>query len=405
MHTDVLVLGAGPAGSALARQLAAAGVAVVLADRQDFPRRKPCGEFLSPQCQPLLAALGLGDLLQALGAHEVRSMRLHAADTRAEGTFRRLPDRAAPATGFGIRREVFDHALVRGAEAMGARLLPRHAFVDLLRDGARVAGATLRDREGRIVGCRARWVVGADGVHSRVARALGVQRPISWLDQFALTTHFEGVAPQPTAEVHLLRGGFFAATSVDGGRFSVNLVLPRRAFRQRDGASWDGFVGQQAEVEAPAFRARLASGTRAAPWRGTGPLAFRTTTQTAPGAALIGDAAGYVDPLTGEGVYFALFTARALGDALSTALATPRQAELALAGYRSARRRELGPRLWAAKLLQRGLRSPFVVQHCLGALRRWPALADLAVTLSGDAVHPRELWRPGFWRDFRGAAS
>lgn len=405
MQTDVLILGAGPAGSALARQLASSGCAVVIADKKEFPRAKPCGEFFSPQCQPYLQALGLSSLLADLSSHIVNGMRIHGGAAIAQGNFRQLAGSQAPATGFAIRREVFDHALLQAAEQAGAQALLRHEFKQLLRDpSGRIIGAELYRPDGTKLTCHARWVVGADGVHSRVARDLGVQRAIEWLEQFALVTHFDGVAPKDTAEVHLLRGGFFAATTVDEASFSLNLVLPKQALKQRGDRSWDDFAASYMALT-PHLQERLRDATRTRPWRGIGPFAYRTTTQTVPGAALVGDAAGYVDPLTGEGIYFALFGAHALGTAIKATLHDPNQEVAAMSTYCKTRSRELNARLCGTKALQRGLRSPWVVRRFLGALTKWPAIADLVVTLGGDTIHPRQLWQPSFWRAFRKAAT
>jgi flavin-dependent dehydrogenase len=402
--TDILVLGAGPAGSALAAHLARAGFAVTLADRKAFPRPKPCGEFLSPACAPYLAELGVAGDLAAAGMIEVEGMRLHGFGRLALGRFRPVAA-AGRRHGFGVRREVLDHLLVQQAIRAGARFLPRTAFGGLLRgaDGA-VAGAVLRPADGGELPVRARFVVGADGVRSHVARALGVQRRLGWLDRFALTTHFDGVPRLPTAEVHLFDGGYFAATTVDQRRFSLNLLVDRRALRDHDaGGGWDAFVAARL-AQAPALAARLAGANRTAPWRGIGPLAFRTTAQAGPGFALCGDACGYVDPLTGEGIYFALFLARELAQALPRALASPACSGAALAAYERARGREIGPRLLLAKALQRGLAHGLVVRGLLALLAARPAVADLLVTMTGDEVHPRDLLRPAFWRAFRGAA-
>lgn len=405
MQADVLILGAGPAGSALARQLAGAGFEVVIADKKAFPRQKPCGEFLSPECLPYLAELGLGGMLEELGAQRVLGMRLSGYGRAADGSFRQLDDRPGHGrSGYGIRRERFDHHLLRAAEASGAHFLPRHEFVSLQRDaGGRVTGAVLKAVDGAPVAVTARHVVGADGVHSRVAKALGVQRKIGWLSQFALVAHYAGVPSRPRADVHLLPGGFFAATTVDDGLYSLNLVLPQQALGKRTAADWDAFVDEYA-AQAPALAERLQGGTRLAPWRGCGPFGFRTTTPTLPGAWLCGDAAGYIDPLTGEGIYFALFGARSLGTQLAAALHEPASEAEAMAAYRAARRRELAPRMAASKLLQRAIRHPWLVGPFLGLLGRWPGLADLLVTMTGDTVHPRELWRPGFWRTWNRAA-
>lgn len=405
MQTDVLVLGAGPAGAAVARQLALAGFAVVLADRKAFPRHKPCGEFLSPECLPYLAELGLGDTMTELGACRVEGMRLSGYGLGADGSFRQLPDRPGHGRiGYGVRRERFDHHLVMAAENAGVRFLPRHELTTLQRaaDG-RVIGALLRRHDGASIDVTARHVVGADGVHSRTAKQLGVQRRLGWLDQFALVAHFEGVPQRARADVHLLPSGFFAATTVDDGLYSLNLVLPQRALLRRTSPDWDSFVAEYA-ASAPVIAERLRGARRLGSWRGCGPFGFRTTTPTLPGAWLCGDAAGYIDPLTGEGIYFALFAARALGAAIGKALHTPTHEAEAMADYRAARQRELAPRMAASKLLQRAIRHPWLVRTFLRALGRWPTLADLVVTLTGDTVHPRELWRPSFWRAWRATA-
>ena len=400
---DVLVIGAGPAGSATALQLAQAGFRVTMVDRREFPRHKPCGEFLSPECVPYLDQLGLAGMLDELGAHRVSGMRLSGYGTTTDGRFRRLPGRASHGEhGFGIRREVFDHRLVQAAVAAGVEFLPRHEFVELLRQDDVVAGAVFRCPDGARIERRARWVVGADGVHSRVAKALGVQRRLNWLDQFALVAHFADVPTAAAADVQLLPGGFFAATTVDQGLYSLNLVLPRRALRERAADDWDGFVQQHAE-RSPGIAERLRGARRLQPWRGIGPFGFRTTTQSVPGCALVGDAAGYVDPMTGEGIYFALFGARALGTALAAAMHEPATAAATLDDYHRQRARELGPRMSASKLLQRAIRHPWLVRTFLRGIGRWPRLTDLLVTLTGDTIHPRELLQPSFWRAWREA--
>lgn len=404
MSPDVLVLGAGPAGASVATHLARAGHSVVIADKKDFPRQKPCGEFLSPECVPYLEELGVADAVRDLAPWQVHGMAMHAAGHRALGRFRRVGTRGAHAlAGMGIRREVFDHVLLRGAVAAGAQWLPRHEFVELLRgpDG-RVTGAKLRTGNGEPFEVRAKWVVGADGVNSGVARDMGVRKPIPWLDRFALAAHFEGVAPEMHAEAHLFPGGFLAATTVDRSIYSVNLVVPRSHLRQRQSANWDEFVDGYLD-HAPSMKQRLASARRISPWRGIGPMASTTTRQWQPGTALVGDACGYVDPLTGEGIYFALVGGRALGAAMAAALATPRAEASAMADYVAARRREIQPRLQGSLVLQRLLRRPMLVKSFFSGAARWQGLADLVVTLTGDTIHPRDLVRPSFWRAFRAA--
>jgi flavin-dependent dehydrogenase len=197
----------------------------------------------------------------------------------------------------------------------------------------------------------------------------------------------------------MFAGGYFAATTVDSDRFHVNLLLDRSAMRHRQG-SWDEFVDSHLQ-QVPVFAERLRGAVRDEAWRGIGPLAFTTRAQALPGAALVGDACGYIDPLTGEGIYFALFTARRLAAALDAALVDPKREASAMRRYQAERRREVAPRMFLAKLLQRGMRQDWIARTVLGVLANCPQLTDLLVTLTGDAAHPRDLLRPSFWRTLR----
>lgn len=400
---DVLVIGAGPAGSSLALHLARRGFSVVIADKKAFPRHKPCGEFLSPECRPYFSELGLDDELQRQHVRKVYGMTLHADGATAPGRFFALPKAPYNEAGYAIRREVLDTAMIRAAASKPeVTWLERHEFRSLLRaaDGT-VEGAVLRDPSGAERSLRARFTIAADGVHSRVARELSLQEPIRWLDRLALVGRFQGVAEKPGAEVHFVPGGYFAATTVDDGSFHLNLLTDRSALRGRDG-DVDSFVQQHIE-SAPALAQRLAGAQRLEPWRGIGPLAFRTRRQAVPGAALVGDACGYVDPLTGEGIFFALHGSRSLADAIEQSAADPKATEGAMRAYEARRRAEIGPRMALAAIIQRGMRHPRLVRWVIGALAQKPRLCDLLVNLTGDALHPRDLLSPSFWRDWRRA--
>jgi flavin-dependent dehydrogenase len=304
---DVLVVGGGPAGSSLALRLARAGFRVALVDRKRFPRAKPCGEFLSPECLPILDELGVLARLERLGAHRVRGMRLYGHGRHATGWFRPVGRSAVPfGAGLAVRRDLLDHELLRAAAACdGVELIEGTACAALQRDGGgAVRGALLAAPGGEVWPLHARWTIGADGIRSRVARELGALRPISWLDKLALTTRYRGVAALDTAEVHLFPRGYFAATAVDDGLFSLNLVLDRSAVRPHRGG-WDAFFQQHLEA-VPELAERLRGAHRVDRVRGAGPLGFRSCAQAFAGAALVGDACGYVDPITGEGIWFAL---------------------------------------------------------------------------------------------------
>lgn len=403
---DVLVAGAGPAGVHTALRLARAGWRVGLLDRREFPRKKACGEFLSPACLPMLDALGLTDALLEAGARPVFGMRLHARGARARGSYATLGPFAPPARGgrgfgLGVRRELLDDLAVRAAGGTpGIDLLLGWRVHGATRSGERVTGLGVSTPSGERVELGARFAVGADGPRSRVAAGLGWAARWRGRERFALVARFRGVPAREEAEVHVLPGGdYFAACPIDAGLFTANLVVDRAALADlRPGAGGlEALFGERLE-RAPALRESLRDAELVEPVSACGPLRSVTRRCVGPGAALVGDACGFVDPLTGEGLYFAMRGAELLAAAIDGALHAPARERQALRRYARARLREFGPRYELARWLQRGLRAPALPTGVVRALGAWPGLCDLVLGVTGDYVPPRGLLSPGVWR-------
>lgn len=396
---DVIIIGAGPAGASLAIQLGRAGFHVALIDKKAFPRHKACGEFMSPECLPMLENLGMRAQIAKLGAREVKGIRLSGYGKVSTGRYAQVGKVVAPfAHGYALRRELFDLAMVETAAAEAAvEFLATHRFKALIFTGeGKVIGARVLDPDGTERQLRAAFTIAADGMNSRVARSLGVRRELPWLRKFALVTRYQGTKDLETAEVHFFPGGYFACAPVDAGLLSMNLVLDQEELA-RPRESWDAFLAEYLAL-APDLASRLRPATRVDPLRGIGPLACRTTQQTFHGAALLGDSCGYVDPVTGEGIYFALRGAELLSADLQRALHMKNYDRGMLRGYRRARRREFQPRMAFAKLLQRGMKRPLLTRAVLGLLEDRPKLADLLVAITGDYVPVGCLLKPSVWR-------
>lgn len=398
LRFDVVIAGAGPAGSTLALRLARSGFAVALVEARRFPRFKACGEFMSPECLRILGDLALAGDVEALGARSIRGMRVHGFAREARGGFGPVGRVSAPFDhGWAVRRERFDQVLLEGALRTGGVTLFEDArAVGLVRspEGA-VLGLRVRARGGPTIALRGAFTVGADGVRSCVARTLGVVRPRDELDKLALTSRWRGVEWSDWAEVHLFEGGYFACAPVDGGLVTLNLVVERARFRESGLTAQSFLAGMLAMT--PALGQRLTRGTRTDPVRGLGPLAGRTSEQVFDGAALVGDACGYVDPLTGEGVFFALRGAELLANDLESALHERRTDRDALRRYARSRADEVAPREALALLLQRGLSRPWIARRALAVLEGHPQLMELLVSLTGDYAPLRELARPVTW--------
>jgi menaquinone-9 beta-reductase len=392
---DVIIAGAGPAGAQLALRLARAGWSVALLDARRFPRPKPCGEFLGPDCLPLLEELGLLAGLAGLGAQPVRRMELAGHGHRVGAGFRELGRTPLPYDhGYAVRRELLDEQALRAAEReSGVRLFEGCAVGALLRDGAGgVLGVRAKDPLGDPFELRAPFTIGADGLRSRVARALGTWRPMRWLDRLALTTRARCEGLEGHSEVHFLPRGYVGLAPSAPELATINLVIDRRA-APRGRAELPGFFAAALEL-APGLAGRIETPTDPRAYRTCGPFAARTRRQIFDGAALVGDAAGYVDPVTGEGMYFAMRGAALLARSLDRALHAGRTDARALRDYARAREREFGPRRAFALLLQRTLRREHLSAGVLALLEARPRVLELLLGLTGSGLSPRELLRP-----------
>jgi len=403
---EVLIVGGGPAGSSLAFSLARAGVDVLVIDRARFPRSKPCAEYLSPQASRILDAMGALDSVERSGAAALAGVRVRApsgaviaGDFIAAHGYRGYRDQ-----GLSVRREVLDAILLECARAAGARVVERTRAIDVVRDGRRVRGArALSDSGSRELS--ARFVVGADGLRSVVASRLGLGRRMRRPRRLALVTHYRGVGDiGHQAEMHVESDGYIGIADVGHGVTTVSLVVPASRARElaRDRADFlDSWIARRAHLAA-----RFASAQRVSPVQATGPFASRARRAWAPGAALVGDAADFFDPFTGEGIYAALRGGELLAAALLEARAarTPRDADAALAGYESTRRLEFGGKWLVERVIAAIVGSPRLINRAAKNLSARKDLADLLIGVTGNFVPPHEIITAGYlWNVFIGS--
>lgn len=399
MNADVVVVGGGPAGASVAIRLARRGVDVCLLDRARFPRAKPCGEFLSPGATPILEELGVRDAVEAAGALRLERVRIDAHGAVVELDF---PDgEGAPPWGYSLSRHALDAILVEAARGAGARVREQ-TRVDEVRLGSDRATITARGPDGEPVAIVARLVIGAGGRNCPVARALGVQRR-DRRARFDLLAHWSGdpagpgTAPSPPYDAGAradrvcelrVRGDRYVATApIEGGRWNVNCVVPRSALR--------------AETDATALYRRV-TGVRERP--GACPdeevvasdvTAMRTTRATADRAILLGDAALFLDPFTGQGIYLALRSAALAAEVVPEALAHGGARER-LAPYEAGRHVAFAARRRVSRALQAVLFRERPARAIVRALSRDRILARGLAAATGDLAPSERVWASGY---------
>lgn len=363
---DVVVVGAGPAGSATAARLAGAGHQVLLLDRTRFPRRKPCGECVNPAGVAALASLGVAAALEATGPARLQGWRVHAPGAAGfDGSF--PEDR----WGWGIRRELLDAALLEHAAARGAEVRGDVRVVDLLRQGAQVVG--VRGADGTEL--RARLVVGADGLRSVVVRRLGLIRRSPRLRKLALTAHLRGVSGPPGRGELRVRGRTcLGIAPVGAGLANAALVVPGGTHVGDRAAFFDGMLREFG----------IADGERTDEVLATGPFDWPVRSAVADGALLVGDAAGYYDPFTGQGIFRALRSAELAAPVIGAALARGDTSARALAPYERARRRAFGAGEWLQHGVEAVVSRPRAFALATQPLRRFRSVANALIRATGD---------------------
>jgi geranylgeranyl reductase family protein len=398
---DVLVVGAGPAGSSAAWHLAREGAHVMVLDRAKFPREKPCAEYLSPEASRILSAMGALEACEAAGAAHLAGMVIRAPNgARIRGEFAAAHGfRAFRDRGLALRRPVLDSILLERARAAGAEVREGEQVISVLRDtrGA-VCGARVRGAEGEERDIRARLVIGADGLRSTIARRIGVARHALGPRRLAFIGHYREVEGMTDyGEMHVDREGYAGFADVGHGLTNVAVVVPRASVRGNVAGNPSAFLERWIAAR-PHLAPRLATATLHTTVRVTGPFASHASRAWDHGVALVGDAADFFDPFTGEGIYAALRGGELLAPYALESLAAdrPRDADAALHAYDRARRRAFRGKWAIERLVALAVGAPALLDRAASTLEASPAMANLFVGVAGDFVPAREVLRPGY---------
>ncbi len=304
MTYDVAIVGGGPGGLAAALEARRANVSCIVLERQSAPIDKACGEGLMPQGLAALDAWAVRALLSPEDCAPFASIRYVQEDGRyAEAP---LPEPG----GLGIRRLALHRAMLQRATEAGAEL----------REGCTVQAHRLTadgiELDTDLGAVAARLLVAADGLHSPLRRAAGLELPSRGPKRFGLRQHFATAPWASRVEVHFASGLEAYVTPAGASRIGV-------AFLWEDGRVEAPITFDAMLARFPTLQRLLEGVPRDSKAIGAGPLQQRVSRSVTGRMVLLGDAAGYVDAITGEGLSLAFEQARVLGSLLPTALSDP----------------------------------------------------------------------------------
>jgi len=376
---DVLIAGAGPAGALAALLLAREGLRVRVFDRAMFPRDKLCGDTLNPGALAILRRLGAATRIETIGL-PVRGMVVTGArGVSVTGEY------GGEVHGLAVRRRELDALIVADAQAAGAEVEQGVRVDAPLIEGTdghlRVAGLRV-SRGGAIEECRAPVTIAADGRRSRLAFALGLARQPAHPRRWAIGAYFRGVPGSPDlGEMHIRAGRYIGVAPLPGELTNACVVVAE----PRSGAISDPRALLLATLlREPLLAARFVDAEMMGTPVVLGPLAVDAAPVGVPGLLLAGDAAGFIDPMTGDGLRFAFRGAELAAEAINRARADRRID--AAAWLASARRREFAGKWRLNRTLRSLVASPRAISWAARGARICPPLVRHLIAAAGDVA-------------------
>ncbi|HEX5412084.1 MAG TPA: NAD(P)/FAD-dependent oxidoreductase [Terriglobia bacterium] len=363
---DLAIIGGGPAGTLAALEARHHGLRVALWDRDRFPRDKVCGEFISSEARPILESKIPGTVPEGAEIYDAQFI----TNRGVSRTF------GLPHPALGLSRRRLDHELWKTAEAAGVEAHGSEAVrrVRAPEPGGNRADAweietadgSVRAAKSLIIACGRWWAV--EGLSSPASRP-GLTARGDWIGAKA---HFAGIPRRNRVEMYLFRGGYCGLAPVENGACNVCCLVHRQQVRQTTLKVQEGFAAWLAQVSRlPVLATRLRDAVQVSPVVTTSPVHLARRQAVQSGALMVGDASGFLDPFTGEGISMALHSGRLAGQAVAGAIIQGLDGQMAAENYRRNLSKAVRRGYWVAATARRLIQCPEWIRGPVTAPLPW----------------------------------
>jgi len=379
---DAIIIGAGPAGCASALFLHRAGYQVIVLDRALFPRDKVCGEFISPAADSILNDLGVLSSIEKENPERVRGVFISSYEGAELGIdYPPIEKGQERPTSLSVPRFLLDNLLLKRLKDIGIEVLEQHSVDDFIFDSGNVSGVKARDSENKKLELAAKVVIDAGGRNAISLRRLDLKNNIKGEGKIAIAAHWKNIKlPQAYCYMHVGKPGYTGIAQVD--RDSVNAVMIAGT-SQVKGQNIVEFY-KNGITQNIKRRELLAGAELAEEPRTVESLAFSVKAPQCGGLVLVGDASGFIDPFTGEGIYLSLRSAQLAAQMLDSAFQKQDFSKIKLAEYDQARSNEFSAKFTLSRILQKAIYNKRLCDLVVKTLSQNPSLANQIVGVIGD---------------------
>jgi flavin-dependent dehydrogenase len=380
---DIIIIGGGPAGASAALFLEKKGYHITLLDQARFPRDKICGEFVSPAADDIFAELGILESIEALNPKRLSGVALSAY----ESSFLKVPYPLSPngktMTSLSMERSILDNLMVDHVRKSRVELMEGVKVTDLLFEDNNVCGVKGHDESKKRLNIRAKLVIDAGGKNSISLRRLNLKKKSFGRGKVALAAHWKGFkADSQYCYMHVSHPGYTGIAPVGSDKVNVVLVVNKNNLVKQN---VDEFfikivLGNQLR------RKFLADCFPIEKVRIIDSLSYSVKKPKCGGLLLVGDATGFIDPFTGEGIYLSLRSSQLAAEVTESAFNQSNFSNRNLATYDYLRRKEFQKKVILSKLLQRLIYSPFCCDRVIKMFATQKELSSLLVGVIGDYI-------------------